>query len=134
MANLAATVRAYPLTPEPFQNLLSAFSQDVTKTRYPNRAELEDYCRRSANPVGRLVLTLFGVKSPQARAWSDSICTGLQLTNFWQDVGVDAQKERIYIPQDALAFHQISEVALFYSAAHGKTSPQWRKLMQEQVI
>ena len=129
VANLADTVRKFPFTPEPFQNLLSAFSQDISTTRYPNQEALLDYCRRSANPVGRMVLTLFGIKSAQARAWSDSICTGLQLTNFWQDVGIDAQKDRIYIPNDALLFHRVSEVEVL----SGQTPSQWRTLMHEQV-
>jgi squalene synthase HpnC len=129
VVGLKETIRKFPFTPEPFQNLLSAFSQDVMTSRYANREVLMDYCRRSANPVGRMVLTLLGIKSPQARAWSDSICTGLQLTNFWQDVGIDAKKGRIYIPQDAIAVHRLSEVEVM----SGIQPAQWRHLMYEQV-
>jgi squalene synthase HpnC len=129
VANLWNTIYEYNFTAEPFQNLLSAFSQDVTTKRYASREMLLDYCQRSANPVGRMVLTLFKINTPQARAWSDQICTGLQLTNFWQDVAKDAQIDRIYIPQDALKVHRVSEVELMY----GTQPTAWRALMHEQV-
>jgi squalene synthase HpnC len=91
----------------PLADLLSAFRQDVVKTRdgagYADRAELLDYCRRSANPVGRLLLHLYGVSGAAALARSDNICTALQLTNFWQDLSVDLPRGRRYVPaQDCL--------------------------------
>ncbi|MEP7295787.1 MAG: squalene synthase HpnC [Burkholderiales bacterium] len=79
-------------------DLLSAFEQDVTKHSYTDRAELLDYCRRSANPVGRLLLHLYGVDSANALRQSDAICTALQLANFWQDLGVDTRRGRQYVP------------------------------------
>ncbi|MBC7719803.1 MAG: squalene synthase HpnC [Chitinophagaceae bacterium] len=82
-------------------DLLSAFAQDTTQTRYADQAELLDYCRRSANPVGRLLLHLFDVTDATALAMSDHICTALQLINFWQDLSVDIPRGRIYLPQDA---------------------------------
>ena len=79
-------------------DLLSAFEQDVVQTTYASRAELLDYCRRSANPVGRLLLHLYGVNSAQALRQSDAICTALQLANFWQDLSVDTARGRLYLP------------------------------------
>ena len=105
---LAATIRAQRLPMEPFFDLISAFEQDVSTTRYDNDAQLLDYCRRSANPVGRIMLHLYGHAAPASLAWSDAICTGLQLTNFWQDVAVDWRKGRIYIPLDNFARHGAS--------------------------
>jgi squalene synthase HpnC len=86
-----------------FTDLLSAFMQDVTVRRYASFDELLDYCRRSANPVGRLLLLLFGYRDEQLHKWSDDICTALQLTNHWQDVAIDLAKDRIYIPAEDLA-------------------------------
>lgn len=99
---LALAVRQFALPQAPLAALLSAFRQDVVKTAggtgYADRAELLDYCGRSANPVGRLLLHLYGVTEPRALACSDSICTALQLTNFWQDLGVDVPRGRLYVP------------------------------------
>ena len=105
---LAVSMRAFSLPLGPLKQLLSAFRQDVLKTRdqagYADRSELLDYCSRSANPVGRLLLHLYGVSDPGAVAQSDSICTALQLTNHWQDLSVDVPRGRIYLPaQDCLA-------------------------------
>ncbi len=97
---LAHTMRCYNLPPQLFLDLLSAFSQDVVTLRYENWPQLLDYCRRSANPVGRLVLLLHGKDDTTLFDLSDAICTGLQLANFWQDVGVDWRKGRVYIPLD----------------------------------
>ena len=80
-------------------DLLSAFRQDVVKHRYADRAELLDYCRRSANPIGRLLLHLYGVQASAALRQSDAICTALQLANFWQDISVDAPRGRLYCPE-----------------------------------
>lgn len=99
---LRQTVAQYDLKPEPFSDLLSAFVQDQSKSRYDSDSELLHYCQRSANPVGRLVVRLARLSSPQAIAWSDSICTGLQVANFCQDIRLDAQRGRIYWPADRL--------------------------------
>jgi squalene synthase HpnC len=95
-------------------DLLSAFEQDVTKTRYASQAELLDYCRRSANPVGRLLLHLYNVSDAESLAQSDCICSALQLINFWQDLGVDIPRGRIYLPADGFAQHGVEEAALLH--------------------
>ena len=99
---LGAAAREFDLPHGPLTALLSAFRQDVLKRAqvagYADRAELLDYCSRSANPVGRLLLHLYGVTGPHALERSDSICTALQLTNFWQDLGVDLPRGRLYVP------------------------------------
>ena len=94
---------------KPFLELLSAFSQDVRIHRYESYAALEDYCRRSANPVGRLMLALANVRDATSIACSDRICTSLQLINFWQDAAIDASRERIYVPQEDFAKFNVSE-------------------------
>jgi squalene synthase HpnC len=109
---LAHAIHKHQLPLQPFFDLLSAFEQDVTVKHYPHDAALQDYCRRSANPVGRLMLHLYGAATPENQQLSDAICTGLQLTNFWQDVVPDWQKGRIYLPQDALDRHGIRTHAL----------------------
>jgi squalene synthase HpnC len=93
-------------------DLLSAFEQDVVKQRYASEAELQDYCRRSANPVGRLLLHLYGVQDAQSLAQSDDICSALQLINFWQDLSVDIPRGRIYLPQELWAAHGVGEAQL----------------------
>jgi squalene synthase HpnC len=95
---LRAIIRKHALPVHLLADLLSAFEQDVTKHDYADRAELLDYCRRSANPVGRLLLHLYGVTGMQTLRQSDAICTALQLANFWQDLGVDTRRGRQYIP------------------------------------
>lgn len=99
---LAQTASEFDLPSSLFEDLLSAFAQDVTVRRYQSFAQLLDYCARSANPIGRLVLMLFGYRDHQRHDWSDQICTALQLTNHWQDVAIDLDKDRIYLPQDDL--------------------------------
>ncbi len=94
---------------KPFLDLLSAFSQDVRVQRYDSYSSLEDYCRRSANPVGRLMLALSGVQDAPSIHASDQICTSLQLINFWQDVAIDASRGRIYVPQEDFANFNVSE-------------------------
>ena len=86
-----------------FEDLLSAFAQDVTTRRYGRFDQLLDYCRRSANPIGRLILLLFGYRDESFYRWSDDICTALQLANHWQDVTVDLDKDRVYIPEEDMA-------------------------------
>lgn len=127
---LADTIREHALPIAPFLDLISAFEQDVITTRYANDADLFDYCRRSANPVGRLMLHLYQAATPDNLAQADSICTGLQLTNFWQDVAIDWQKERIYLPQSKLEHYGVSESHI---AEKRHTDPDWQALMQAQV-
>lgn len=126
---LAPHIRAFSLPLQPFHDLLDAFSQDVVKTRYADFPELLDYCSRSANPVGRLVLALYGRNDEPSLRQSDAICTALQLANFLQDVGVDWGKDRIYLPQDELRRFGIAEEAI----AEGRWSPEWAALMDLQV-
>ena len=100
---LAQTITEFDLPPALFEDLLSAFAQDVTVRRYETFDELLDYCRRSANPIGRLILLLFGYRDHQRQEWSDDICTALQLANHWQDVAIDLDKDRIYLPDEDLS-------------------------------
>jgi squalene synthase HpnC len=95
---LQGTAARHHLPPEPFDDLIKAFEQDQTVTRYRDYESLFRYCQWSANPVGRLVLYLCGYSDPERQALSDATCTGLQLANFWQDVTVDWQKDRVYLP------------------------------------
>lgn len=102
---LRDTVARHALPAQPFEDLITAFEQDQTVTRYRNFEELFQYCRYSANPVGRLVLGLCGYRDAARYALSDATCTALQLANFWQDVTVDLQKNRVYLPIDLLGRH-----------------------------
>ena len=97
---LRPTILEFSIPAEPFEDLISAFEQDQTVRDYGTFAELRDYCRRSADPVGRLVLYLCRQHRPETVAWSDSICTGLQLANFWQDIARDADIGRCYLPRE----------------------------------
>ena len=126
---LAPEIRAFNLPLAPFHDMLEAFSQDVVKTRYASFTELQDYCRRSANPVGRLLLALYGAGGEENLAQSDAICTALQLVNFWQDVALDYAKGRIYLPQDELARFRIPEEQI----AEGKWNAEWAAMMDFQV-
>lgn len=110
-------------------DLLDAFTQDVRKTRYADFGELQDYCRRSANPVGRLLLHLYRAATSDSLRRSDCICTSLQLINFWQDVAIDWQKARIYLPQDDMARFGVTERHL----ADGRCDEPFRALMAFQV-
>lgn len=105
---LAATIKDLNLPVQLLRDLLSAFKQDVTKRRYANFNEVLDYCVRSANPVGRLILLLFDYRDERLHRLSDHICTALQLANFWQDVSVDIGKDRVYLPEDELARFGVS--------------------------
>ena len=102
---LQPTVQKYNLPMRLFSDLISAFEQDQVVTRYQNWTDLFGYCRCSANPVGRLVLRLCGYADEERDRLSDATCTGLQLANFWQDVTVDYEKNRVYLPLDLLAKH-----------------------------
>lgn len=104
---LRDTLRRHALPTALLADLLSAFEQDVVKHRYADRSELLDYCRRSANPVGRLLLHLYGIDDATSLRQSDSICTALQLANFWQDLGVDAGRGRLYVPASDVARHGV---------------------------
>jgi squalene synthase HpnC len=122
---LAHTMRERDLPVVLFQDLLSAFRQDVVVKRYASWEDVLDYCRRSANPVGRLVLRVAGTFSPALDAQSDALCTALQLTNFWQDLERDWRIGRVYVPQDALAAAGAREGDL----AAGRITPEWRQAM-----
>jgi squalene synthase HpnC len=125
---LAPVVRDYALPLQPFYDLLSAFRQDVGTKRYASFELLQDYCRRSANPVGNLMLHLYGAAERQNIADSDAICTALQLINFWQDVGVDWQKARIYIPQADMVRFGVREEDI----DAGNADAKWRALLAYQ--
>jgi squalene synthase HpnC len=124
-ARLAAVVARHGLPLAPMRDLLSAFKQDVVTHRYPDYAALLDYCERSANPVGRLMLALYGHADADSLRESDAICSALQLINFWQDVAIDYAKGRIYIPLEDLARFGVAEAAI----AGADTGPAWRALM-----
>jgi squalene synthase HpnC len=121
---LAAAVRQHTLPLAPFHDLVSAFRQDVTVGRYATYDDLADYCRRSANPVGRILLALYGADSPANVRASDAICTGLQLTNFWQDVAIDWRKDRVYLPAEDLARFGVTEAQI----AARRADDRWRAL------
>ena len=127
--DLAAAVVRHRLPVGLLRDLLSAFRQDVTVHRYAGYAELFDYCRRSANPVGRLLLVLFERDEGVLRECSDAVCTGLQLVNFWQDVALDWQKGRIYLPQSELHRFGIEEASI----AHARADSRWSDLMHAQT-
>lgn len=126
---LAATVRELNLPIQLLSDLLSAFKQDVVKRRYANFVEVLNYCTRSANPVGRLILLLFDYRDERLHQLSDHICTALQLANFWQDVSVDIAKDRIYLPQDDMAKFGVTAEDL----REAKFSPQFAELLKFQV-
>lgn len=128
-ADLAAVIREHDLPLPAFGDLLSAFTQDVTKKRYADLSEVLDYCRRSANPVGRLLLRLFRRASEQNCHWSDAICSALQLVNFWQDVAIDYAKNRIYLPQDEMQRYGVTERHI----AERRCDDAWRGLIQLQI-
>ncbi len=125
-------IAAHALPLQPFRDLLDAFAQDVVKDRYATFDELMDYCRRSANPVGRLLLQLFGAATPENLRRSDAICSALQLINHWQDVGIDLGKGhngRIYLPQDDMDRFKVTEDMLKCRRA----SADFRALLAFQV-
>jgi squalene synthase HpnC len=100
---LAETVREFAIPIEPFRRLLTAFRMDVAFRGFATFDELRHYCVHSANPVGHLVLYLFGYGDPERQARADDICTALQLTNFWQDLAIDLEKGRVYLPREDMA-------------------------------
>jgi len=127
--DVASVVAEHQLPLQLFHDLLDAFSQDVMKKRYANFDELLDYCRRSANPVGRLLLHLYQEATPQNLIYSDAICTSLQLINFWQDVKKDYAIGRIYLPQDEMARFGVTEAHI----AQCLPDKVWRDLMRFQA-
>lgn len=126
---LAETARQLSIPKALLLDLLSAFRQDVVKSRYETWDELLDYCRRSADPVGRLVLLVFGYADPVLPPLSDAICTGLQLANHWQDVAVDLRKDRIYIPRELSSRYGVGE----WDLNAGRVNDAWRGLMRDLV-
>jgi squalene synthase HpnC len=128
-AALGPTVKKYQIPRAPFSDLLDAFVQDQTVTRYRNWDELFGYCRNSANPVGRLVLYLGGYSDERRQRLSDATCTALQLANFWQDVTVDLLKDRVYIPLEIMELHGYTVEELFAR----KFTPAFAAVMREIV-
>lgn len=126
---LADIIAQHRLPLKPMRDLLSAFSQDIETTRYPNYQALCGYCAHSANPVGLLMLKLYGADGKRNEADSDAICTALQLINFLQDVAIDWDKQRIYIPLEDLARFGVSEADI----AQGIAGAEWRALMAFEV-
>ncbi len=129
MVALAETIQRFAIPPEPFTNLIEAFEQDQRVKRYETFAQLEDYCRRSANPVGRLVLYLCETFDEEKAALSDKICTGLQLANFWQDVSRDLDIGRIYLPMDDMRRFEYREEDL----QARRFTPAFGNLLQFEV-
>ncbi|HQW20709.1 MAG TPA: squalene synthase HpnC [Rhodocyclaceae bacterium] len=130
---LAEAVSQHDLPVPLLRDLLDAFTQDLTQTHYATFAELRDYCRRSADPVGRLLLRLFRTQAraenQQQLAWSDAICTSLQLINHWQDIGIDWKKQRVYLPQEDLQRFGVDEAQI----AVGLVDDKWRALLRFEV-
>ena len=125
-AALGHTIRTIDLPITLFDDLLSAFAQDITTTRYPSWAALFDYCRRSANPVGRLVLRIAGYRDDELDRSSDALCTALQLTNFWQDFGRDWTTGRLYVPREV----QDACGALESDVRDGRMTPEWARAIE----
>ena len=136
---LGDAIRKYNLSVTNLDNLLRAFEADVRRNRHQDFASLIDYSQYSANPVGRLVLELFGHREPELVACSDNICTALQLTNFWQDVRIDLERDRIYLPLDDLARFNISlpDLQRWGLRSQGKAvlelDDRWRDLMAFEI-
>jgi squalene synthase HpnC len=127
--DLAQAIRAHRLPMGLLRDLLSAFEQDVTVQRYADYPALLDYCRRSANPIGRLLLALFKREEPTLLAQSDAICSALQLVNFWQDIAIDWAKGRVYLPQSELDAHGVTEADI----AAQQVTPAWTRLLTAQT-
>ncbi len=126
---LSESAARHDLPKQPFADLIQAFIQDQTVTRYPTWEDLFGYCRYSANPVGRLVLYLGGYRDPERQALSDATCTALQLANFWQDVSVDLLKDRVYIPIEAMDRHGYTVADL----EAGRETPAFRAVIRDAV-
>jgi len=126
---LAGVIHNHRLPVSLFHDLLSAFAQDVTRKRYADFPDVLDYCRRSANPIGRLLLHLFGRATPENLRHSDSICSALQLVNFWQDVEIDFRMDRVYLPQDEMKRYGVTEQHI----AERRCDDEWRALIRFQI-
>jgi len=126
---LRETIREFDIPRAPFADLLTAFRQDQTTTRYPTFEDVLGYCKNSANPVGQLVLYLCGYRDAERQQLSDYTCTALQLANFWQDVAVDYGKGRIYLPLESLAKFGVTESDI----AERRPTPQFREMMKFEV-
>src|SRR5208282_4415389 len=126
---LAETIRACAIPKEPFADLLTAFRQDQTVTRYASMRDVLGYCRYSANPVGRLVLYACGEAGEENFRLSDATCSALQLANFWQDVRVDYAKGRVYLPQDDMLRFGVSDETI----SQGVATPEFRALLRKGV-
>jgi len=124
---LAETMVRHRLEPTLLSDLLSAFRQDVLVKRYQTWADVFDYCRRSANPVGRLVLRISGYRDDGLDRQSDAVCTALQLTNFWQDLERDFRNGRVYVPQDVIRTHGADE----QDVGRRRMTAEWRAAMQD---
>jgi squalene synthase HpnC len=129
MVALQTTIRKFELPPEPLGDLLSAFRQDRVLTRYEDESEILNYCSRSANPVGRILLRMAGVTDATAVELSDKICTGLQLANFCQDVSRDAELGRIYAPRSLWQAHGVTEEMLLARRA----TPELKAMLKTWV-
>jgi squalene synthase HpnC len=125
----ADTIQRHGLPMPLFDDLISAFAQDITITRYQSWRDLLDYCRRSANPVGRLVLKIAGYDGEALTRSSDALCTALQLTNFWQDFARDWDAGRLYVPKDVMASHGAEESDI----AADRLSPAWVSTVQDCI-
>ena len=126
---LGHSMRELDLPLQWFDDLLSAFAQDTTRHRYDSWAELFDYCRRSANPVGRLVLRIGGYRDEATDRSSDALCTALQLANFWQDFGRDWRAGRLYVPREVY----VSAGASLDDLRAGRVTPAWAEAMERCV-
>jgi squalene synthase HpnC len=126
---LKGTVERHSIPMEPFCRLIRAFEQDQTVTRYPTFEDVFGYCVNSANPVGHLVLYLCGYRDTERQLLSDYTCTGLQLANFWQDIAVDLQKGRVYLPLNLLTKHAYAVDELF----EHREDERFRAVMHEAV-
>ena len=126
---LGPVIKQHKLPVQLLHDLLSAFAQDVSKKRYADHSDVLDYCRRSANPVGRLLLHLYDAATPQNLRHSDNICSALQIINFLQDVSIDYRIGRIYLPQDELARFGVEERLI----TTGKVNDGWRSFMTFQA-
>ena len=127
---LRDSVRRFILSFENFENLLRAFESDIGVNRHRDFSSLLAYCARSANPVGRLVLELFGHRDPELFTLSDCLCTALQLTNFWQDVARDLERDRIYLPlEDLERFHYT-----LHDLCAGRVDDRWRELLKFEIM
>ena len=128
---LADTVNRFSLSPKLFTDLISAFKQDITKKRYQDFEDVLDYCSRSANPVGRLLLQLVSKENPQATQFSDAVCTALQLINFYQDIGQDYdENNRIYLAENEMKSAGINEEYL----ANRINDKKFKSFIQQQII